>query len=358
MKIGIFDPYLDTLGGGEKYMLTAASVLSQKHDVFVFWDENILKEASDKFNINLSRVKTVDNIFSEKVSFPKRLINTRKYDAIFYLSNGSLPIVSCKLYVHFQFPVEWVNADKIIVKQKVRRVKKFICNSNFTKEFIDKKFNVNSLVVYPPVYFNNQMPKVDYKKKKNFILNVGRLSKNKEGEYFKKQDVLIEAFKKMINNGLSNWELVLVTSLIEKDKHLLTELKEKAKGFPIKIYENIDFEVLGNLYKESKIYWHASGFGENLYKNPEKAEHFGITTVESMANGLVPVVINAGGQKEIVTDGENGFLWKTEDELIKKTKEIIENQDLFLNLSKKAIKSGRDFSADRFCEKINEIFNE
>ena len=38
MRIGVFDPYLDDLGGGEKYMMSVASCLSKKHDVTVFWD--------------------------------------------------------------------------------------------------------------------------------------------------------------------------------------------------------------------------------------------------------------------------------------------------------------------------------
>ena len=36
MRIGIFDPYLDTLSGGEKYMLSIASCLVQEYEVFIF----------------------------------------------------------------------------------------------------------------------------------------------------------------------------------------------------------------------------------------------------------------------------------------------------------------------------------
>ena len=40
MRIGIYDPYLDTLSGGEKYMLSAASCLAKEHKVFIFWDKD------------------------------------------------------------------------------------------------------------------------------------------------------------------------------------------------------------------------------------------------------------------------------------------------------------------------------
>ncbi len=356
MRIGIFDPYLDTLGGGEKYMLTAASFLSKENDVSVFWDKDILSEASERFNLDLSKVKLKRNIFDRKVSLAQKLIETNKYDAIFYLSDGSIPITASSLYIHFQFPVEWVNGKSLITKQKIRRVKKFICNSNFTKEFIDKKFNVRSIVLYPPTYLTKEFPKPNLSSKKNHILNVGRLTKNESGEYFKKQDVLIDAFKKLSKKIDKTWELVLAVSFIEKDKELLNELNKMVKGYPIKIYNNLSFEKLTRLYQESKIYWHASGFGEDLEKNPEKAEHFGITTVEAMTNGLVPVVINAGGQKEIVDNKKNGFVWNSEEELVKYTLNLIDDSLLLTKLSNAAIEKSHVFSADEFNKRLIEIF--
>jgi len=45
-------------------------------------------------------------------------------------------------------------------------------------------------------------------------------------------------------------------------------------------------------------------------------EHFGITPVEAMAAGCVPIVYRGGGLTETVTK-DSGFTWKTIDELIK-----------------------------------------
>lgn len=356
MRIGIFDPYLDSLGGGEKYMLTAASCLSQNHEVSIFWDEDILKQASEKFNLDLSKVSIAKNIFD--YNLPAKLLKSRDYDAILFLSDGSLPLLETKLYVHFQFPVEWVNANSFVNRRKIQRVAKFICNSEFTKEFIDKKLNVNSVVLYPPTYFKKDFPKIDLKSKKNYILNVGRLSKLADGTIFKKQDFLINAFKKIVNKGVEDWELIIVVSVLERDRNLLAYLKNLIKGYPVKIYENFPYEDLLRVYKDSKIYWHASGFGENLIKHPEKAEHFGITTVEAMINGLVPVVINEGGQKEIVREGEDGFLFDSEQTLINKTLSIIKDKKLLDKISKKSIERGFDFTTDIFCEKVNDIFKD
>jgi hypothetical protein len=55
--------------------------------------------------------------------------------------------------------------------------------------------------------------------------------------------------------------------------------------------------------------WHATGYGFDAEQYPAKQEHFGMTTVEAMSAGAVPVVLNTGGQREIVTHGDDGFLW-------------------------------------------------
>ncbi len=350
MKIGIYDPYLDTLGGGEKYMLTAASCLSKDHEVSIFWDD---KEISDKaykrYSLDISSVSIVPNIFSSK-SLLGRIFQTQKYDAIFYLSDGSIPFVgSKKLFLHFQFPIEWVNVTSL-TKIKLTRISQVICNSKFTKEYIDKKLNISSQVIYPPIEINHKQSK-----KKNIILTVGRIQKNSDGRFTKKQEVMINSFKKMVDDGLKNWDFYVVGGVL-KDDSLTQELKKMAKGYPIKILPNINANELESLYQEAKIYWHATGFGENIDSHPERAEHFGIATVEAMAHGCVPVVINLGGQKEIVEDEKNGFLWDDPKELIEKTTLLMKNPIMIQQISEQAINTSKDFSIDKFCKEITKLF--
>jgi glycosyltransferase involved in cell wall biosynthesis len=352
MKIGIFDPYLDTLGGGEKYMLSAASCLSGIHDVSILWnDQSILQKAEKRFSIDLKKVKVVENIFSHN-SFLKRLRLSRQFDAIFFLSDGSIPFVGCKLFVHLQFPVEWVNPNGLWKKFKLRNITKIICNSEFTKGFIDKKFGTKSVVLYPPstLILGNES-------KENIILTVGRLGILPDGGYFKKQDFMINVFKKMVDKGLKDWRFALVISYKDHHKGKLDVLKKMAKEYQIDIIENADWSTLCSMYLKSKIYWHASGFKEDLNKNPERAEHFGISTVEAMSAGAIPVVINEGGQREIIDIDKNGFLWNTEEELISYTLKVIESKKMQESFSAAAKKKANDFSNQVFCQKVKEIFS-
>ena len=113
--------------------------------------------------------------------------------------------------------------------------------------------------------------------------------------------------------------------------------------------------VLRKYYQKAKIYWHASGIGEDLTKHPDRAEHFGITTVEAMSAGCVPVVYNAGGQKEIVEDGKSGYLFDTEEELVVRTNHLIQNEKDLSALSETAALRAQVFGSDNFCVKLQEI---
>lgn len=361
MKIGIYDPYLDDLGGGEKYMMTVAQYLSENHDVNVFWDrKEDIHELLQRFSLDLSKVTLQENIFSRSVSFWRRIVKSREFDAIIILSDGSIPFVlSKKLFVHIQQPLPFVKLDPKD-KWKASRVSKFFCNSLYTKCYVDETFGVKSLVLYPPV--DIMAKKI---KKENIILTVGRLrvkdvvtkrgkSISGVGDY-KKHSIMIDVFKEMITDGLKGWRFLIAVSVKNEDKEIFEEMKKSIKNFPIEFLVNKTNEQLWDIYAKSKIYWHASGFGEDIKLHPEFAEHFGISTVEAMGAGAVPVVINAGGQLEIVSDGQDGFLWNTLEELKGKTKLLIEDDSVLHKLAKNAQERARRFGKERFKKELYEI---
>ena len=352
MKIGIFDPYLDDLGGGERYMMTIAKCLAQENEVFVFWDNKAdLKNIEKRFSLDLSKVKLTKNIFDGKTPYFNKIKNSANYDRIIFLSDGSIPfLLSKKVLLHIQQPITAAfpsAKDKI----KLRRISKIFCNSKYTKKFVDSVYGAQSELLYPPVSIYGIS-----EKKENIILHVGRFRvMNVKAKDYKKQRFMIETFKQMVDDGLKNWEFVLGVSLPDEKNEDFLEMREKAKGYPVKFLINADKDELWRLGSKAKIYWHASGFGEDLDKYPELAEHFGISTVEAMGIGAVPVVINAGGQIEIVEDGENGFLWNNVQEFTAKTLKLVNDIKLLESMSKKAYQRSLEFSDDSFCQKVKAL---
>lgn len=346
MKTGFYSPYLDTLGGGERYVLTLASHWSARHNVELFWDDaSIFDSAQKRLNINLSRVKVTRNIFRDTSVF-KKLFITRQYDLIVFLSDGSIPSSLARYNIlHFQMPFGNIPYSAV----KLSRYQAIVCNSQFTKQALDARIGSRSVVIYPPVDLVNRRGS----KKEKLILSVGRFTGFQTA---KKQHILLEAFRRGTKDkSLSGWKLVLVGGLLASDEEYFSRLKKMAHDLPVEFLPNAPLTKLTHLYRRASIYWHAAGYGET---DPRWLEHFGITTVEAMSAGAVPVVFAGGGQIEIVQEGKNGFLWRTGSELLKKTREIIINKNPAETLKKNAINTSKKFSVSRFCDTFDRLLYE
>jgi glycosyltransferase involved in cell wall biosynthesis len=241
-----------------------------------------------------------------------------------------------------------VGGKSLLNKMKFFRINKIVCNSRFTKEIIDKEYGVDSIVIYPPVGIENIKPK----RKENIILYVGRFSKILQS---KRQDVLIKAFKKIYNNGFSDWKLILAGGAEVGNDGCVDELEKLSENYPIEILVSPSYKELKDLYGKAKFFWSAAGFEENETKNPEKVEHFGITVVEAMAGGAVPVVYNAGGYKEVVENGKTGFLWNRTSELTRFTTSLAEDPKSFREMQVHIKERAKKYDYNIFKERIKEI---
>jgi len=356
MKVGIQSPYLDTLGGGERYILTIAEYfLSRGDEVDILWDgKTSVSTMASRFNLQLQGTNVVKNFFAPGTSIIRKFLESQKYDLMVLLSDGSIPLSFAKKnWLHLQVPFQKSNRPKIFNQLKFFCYSKIICNSEFTKKIIDQTYGIKSTVVYPPVDVKEFKPL----KKEKIILSVGRFFAPKHLHNFapKKQKEMITVFKGMVSGGLKNWKLVLLGSSDPLQSELLEELRREAKGYPIVIESNVNWEVMKESFAKATIYWHAAGFGEDLALHPERAEHFGITTVEAMSAGCVPVVFAGGGQKEIVEENKSGFFWATLDELKNRTLRIIKDLHLQKSIAKAAQEKSQTYSKEKFYDQLAEI---
>lgn len=337
MRCAIYNPYLDSLGGGELYTISVAKVLKGSgHAVDLYWkDPGIKGKLVERFGIDLSSVNIVPDV--------KR---GSGYDFCFWVSDGSIPaLLARKNFLHFQVPFQNVGGKTLLNKMKLFRINKIICNSGFTKEVIDREYGVTSSVLYPPVALS------EFKRgrKENVILYVGRFSQLLQK---KRQDVLVKCFKKLYDTGVKDYKMVLAGGTELGSDTYINRLKKDSKGYPIKIIEKPNFSELKKLYSASKIFWSASGYGVNEKKKPEEVEHFGITLVEAMATGSVPLAYNSGGHKEIIENGTNGYLWNKTNNLIVLTGKLINDNKLLRKLSGSAVEASKKFSYENFRREL------
>lgn len=76
------------------------------------------------------------------------------------------------------------------------------------------------------------------------------------------------------------------------------------------------------VYLRSKIYWHATGFGEDENYQPIRFEHFGIAPIEALSAKCIPILFNGGGLREIISTlnlDKRKHLFSTIDELVNNT---------------------------------------
>lgn len=358
-KALFYDPYLDTLGGGERYTLTAAKVLSDfGWQVDLAWsDPQTLEAASGRFGQDFSQIKInqeLFTLFSQSHTLYSKRQAMKGYDLVFWVSDGSVPILFGKRnFLHYQVPFSSTNRPGIVDRVKLLSVHHIVVNSQFTKQVIDRTLGTTrSVVLYPPVdvdIFSGESTS-----KEKVILNVGRFA---SPSHSKRQDALIEAFRQLSSSKsvVQGWKLVLVGGHSGSDQPLLA-LQDQAKGLNIEFVINPDYRHLTQLYQKSQIYWHAAGFEVDEVLNPEAVEHFGMTTVEAMASGSVPVVIGKGGLKETV-DIDSGYLCQSIADIVTHTTTLLTHPEILTTYSQQCRLRAQQFSQGEFAKHLLELLS-
>lgn len=92
---------------------------------------------------------------------------------------------------------------------------------------------------------------------------------------------------------------------------------------------------------------------------PSRSEGFGLTAIEGMARGCVPVVANVGGLPEVVTP-ETGLLHEPEntDDLAEKIAEVLSNKSRFELMQKSVVEKASEFSKERYNQTIKNFYSQ
>jgi len=188
------------------------------------------------------------------------------------------------------------------------------------------------------------------------ILNVGRFT---PCGHAKRQDVMIEAFRQLVARSSRPMELHLAGALgIDSNaRDHLAALQKAANGLSVTFHVNVLPGQIHDLYRSAAVYWHLTGIGADPIRNPELFEHFGITIGEAMSAGCIPVVLRHGGPAEIITDGWNGYLIGSVDELIDRTMTVLapERRVEAAAVATRAIARAAEFAPDMFAQRLLQI---
>ncbi|GAB1371810.1 hypothetical protein MASR1M45_18720 [Candidatus Kapaibacterium sp.] len=364
-KVGLYCPYFDIFaGGGEKVSAHVADILERKFpdayieiilDDFNMYKVNeimTLEQVNNKYGTSLK--KTVFKMYDHGYlkmpffRFEESFINTsQQFDLFINLTMNSYPGFGAINIHYYHFPVKTVK-DKYFQELYSTAYDSYVANSEFTNKWQKEIFGTeNNVVIYPPVIVDRYNKSIQ---KKNIIMSAGRICESKN------YDKMIVFFQ---NNEhlLEDYEFHIVGTLNPNAYYYYDYLQSLIVSDKIKFFKNISYEEMCLRYGESKIYWHSMGYGVDYEATPGMLEHFGITIVEAMSHGCVPVVFAGGGPAEIVANGHCGFVWKNESELIESTSFLIKNPDSLSKLSEKSIAASQQYSHEVFESEMSKLID-
>jgi glycosyltransferase involved in cell wall biosynthesis len=378
LRIGVYDLYWQTLGGGEQVDGSIAQVLARDHDVTLLGPQKPDVDATQRrLGVDLSACayrQVVDDVDASEASadfdlfvngtYLSKALNRAPIGYYYVHFPGEVPtrrdrlrsrlgVVGVKTLSLAPRLPQRLTEVQAAFDRRVERVEfvptytRYLANSEFTASWVEQLWGRPSDVLYPPV-----RPSVRPGEKAPLILVLGRFFDPLYG-HSKKQHELLSTFKSLHRAGrLPGWRMAIVGGCDATNRDYALAVKRAARGLPVEVHVNAPGSVVERLLGESSIYWHGAGLGEEAEHHPERFEHFGISVVEAMAAGAVPVVFGAAGPAEIVHDGVDGLHWSALDQLADQTVELAADEDRRLQLAEAAVRRAADFSADAFANRL------
>lgn len=239
----------------------------------------------------------------------------------------------------------WLNTPLRRIKMNkeydyvIRYTDKFVLLSNsYVEKLSERKYSHKKLFAINNATIVNDESNAE--KKENIILFCGRIIHNHKNILF-----VLYLWRKLYMK-YPDWKMVLVGD--GEDRDIAEKLISKYKLPRVQITGYVDPEPY---YKRSKI-----------LVFPSYREGFSMVLLEAMSFGCVPVVFDTcSAFKDVVTNGENGFIVKAidKDKYIERTMALMDNEDLLSKLAENAMNSVRQkFNLDVIGNKWIELFNE
>jgi len=333
----VVHPYLDIYGGGERVCHNVIKTLlahGQKVELLTFdfdpqkylmvTGETLPKEVAVHSlgeRIETQPPFTIYKRHRVLVKLFKKYGDSLNYDYLFSTQSSSPfePVFLKKAkkniaYVHFpEIHFEYARSRirkrlylwlfKRWVEQGISKLDLVFCNSNYTKEMIQRLWITHGVkapvVVYPPVNLEKFWCSKPLSKRAKKVIYVARFIPAKRHEIMKK-----------LAAELPSYEFVSVGGVNEDYKNYFDAFSVNLPQNYI-VKANLPFSELLSMLHDSRIYLHLM-----------EGEHFGIAPVEGLASGCLTLVHNSGGMKEFIPEQ---FRWENYIDLKEKIVKYMES---------------------------------
>ncbi len=337
-------PLMSAMGGGERLCCETMIALINRGDEITLFSGDFIVDRLERFfgydglfrRISLKtypadprdRFGTYKHLLHHAKAQRKLLSADSDFDLVFSTQDaGYIPDISSPVFQWGYFPNTLPRGLygwplRVHYSRKIMRIGLVLAISEYSKSHFDREWEVPTTLVYPACNMIQPGHSRDH-----VVVTAARGVPEKNLELFWE-----------IATRCPNYEFVLLLTL---DPRFLEYSRALQSTAPTNghVIVNPNKEMYQETLAKSRIYLHLM-----------RGEHFGITIVEAMSAGCVPVVHDSGGPKEIV--GSVGLLWRQIDEIPKLLSVAEASYEV---MSKRSIERARNFSREKFDESFDEV---
>ena len=365
MRLLVVHPRLNVLGGGERVAIhSIIEALREGFEVYLAAEKFDLDSFRDFFGVNgifnqvhLLTYPPFRPIACKAVIYQRILYNQLRlrkiistygpFDVVLNTAEiGNHPSSVVPSIQYCYFPEYFSHLEsagvhtlwdlyyspaRVFYRARVSRVDRILAVSNFTRDIVKELWGRESTTLYPPcpihLYSDLNMPKED------LVVTVGRIAPEK------RMDLFLEMARE-----LPQVKFVIVGSIALDKRSYADSLKRIAP-------ENLSIAVaplrkVRDVLGRAKVYVHCA-----------RNEHFGITIVEAMSAGVVPVVNNSGGPREIVSE-DVGYKWDTIPEAVEQISKMVKDDALRRQFAIAAARRSKFFGPEEFESGMGRVLEE
>jgi len=302
---GIYHSTLNIPGGAEFVTITMINALKEQgHKVVVLTDEKINQSKVMKLygkNVSVDKQIILPTPFSPYACHLGAIYSNvlrspfLKFGCDILIdtcSNSLLPWIDVA-YIHFPCtPPIMSLRDKLnlpyyfLVRNAIKKMqsgqKLVFVNSKYIAKILMKRLDVRAHVLFPPVpTIPNSRKSMMFNHRTNTVVTISRISADKNLEIIPKIAELTDADISFTIIGGCQSQGTL--------RSILELAKERGVSKRVNMLPNLTRDKLKKILLTSKVYLHT-----------KKNEHFGISIIEGMSAGCIPIVHDSGGPREFV----------------------------------------------------------
>ncbi len=357
MRILIVHPVMTFLGGGERLCCETIQALSSKnHELtmlastfdpgrveryfgydrlfdkvsFLFYRSNDVRAKFGTSSHILRHSQGQNHVLKGAKQFPKEM-----FDLVFSTQDaGYIPDIHLPVFQwgYFPRPFRFPNSPpktirtlplRLYYHRKISRIGLVLAISRYSQSNFDREWKRPTALVYPACNM------VSSTTKRNLIVTAARAVPEKRLELFWRVAKLCPDYEFAML-------LTQESRFLEYSKYLAAQAPDNGRTI-----FNPPKEIYHKFLGEAKVYLHLM-----------PGEHFGITIVEAMSAGCVPVVHDSGGPKEIVQD-DVGYRWQRIEEIPNLIDDAVMRAP-----SEAAKQKAKDFTVEKFGNRLSSILSE